>query len=43
MYAIIGMAAPTVIGIHRDLGDAMKIERSRGAYDDLLVRQKYEY
>ena len=43
MYAIVGMAAPTVIGIHRDLGDAMVIERSRGAYNDLLVRQKYHY
>ena len=42
-YAIVGMAAPAVIGIHKDLGDAMVIERSRGAYDDLLIRTKYHY
>ena len=42
-YGIVGMAAPTVLGIHRDLGDAMVIERSRGAYDDLLIRDRYHY
>ena len=40
-YAFIGMAAPEVRGIHRDLADGEQIERSRGAYDDLLVRVRY--
>ena len=42
-YAIVGMAAPTVWKIHKDLGDAQRIERSRGAYDNLLVRDRYHY
>ena len=42
-YAIVGMAAPTVLKIHQDLGDAQIIERSRGAYDNLLIREKYHY
>lgn len=40
-YAIVGMAAYTVRGIHRDLGDATVIEGSRGSYDNLLVRTEY--
>ncbi len=42
-YAIIGMAAPTVFNIHKDLGDAEVIKGSRGSYDNLLVRTKYHY
>ena len=42
-YAIVGMAAPTVIGIHKDLGDAIVIQNSRGAYNNLLVRDRYHY
>ena len=40
-YAIVGMAAYTVRGIHRELGDATVIEGSRGSYDNLLVRTEY--
>jgi|GEM_PF-373553 len=37
-YAIVGMAAPGVVKILKDLADGQEIEGSRGAYDDLLIR-----
>ena len=38
-YAIVGMASYKVRGVHKDLGDGEPIEGSRGAYDDLLIRE----
>lgn len=41
-YAIAGMVSYTARGVHRDLGEAQEIEGSRGSYDNLLVRTRYE-
>jgi hypothetical protein len=37
-YAIVGLASHQVRSVHRDLADGQPIERSRGSYDDLLMR-----
>jgi LmbE family N-acetylglucosaminyl deacetylase len=37
-YAIVGMAAPAVKGILKDLADGQDIIDSKGSYDDLLIR-----